>query len=134
MKKPALLLVFLAVVLAACAPRAPDPDRFAAKFFDHGKDAILDSLRDQKASDAQLNDAQNILARYERTAPGDIAAAIRAHQKLMMALSSGSDTATLLKLESERNPAQLKALRTIGNMHEEIATAVGARTWAAATT
>lgn len=129
-----IALLFLALAglsLAACAPRAPDPDRFATKFFDHGKETILDTLKDQKASDAQLKAATGILERYQKTAPADIAAALRTQQDLMYALTSGRDSATLLKLEAEQTPAQQKALRTIGGMHEELASAVGADTWKA---
>ena len=133
MKRIALLLLALAgLSLAACAPRAPDPDRFASKFFDQGKDAILDSLKDQKVSEPQLKAATSILERYQKTAPADIAAAMRAQQELMLALTSGRDSATLLKLEATQNPAQQKALRTIGSMHEELASAVGSDNWKAA--
>jgi len=46
MKRIALLLLALAgLSLAACAPRAPDPDHFAEKFFEHGKDSILDAMK-----------------------------------------------------------------------------------------
>jgi hypothetical protein len=132
MKRIALLFLALAgLSLVACAPRAPDPDRFAAKFFDHGKETILDTLKDQKVSEAQIKAATGILERYEKTAPGDIAAAMRAQQDLMLALTSGRDAATLLKLEADQNPVQQKALRTIGSMHEELAAAVGADTWKA---
>jgi len=132
MKHIALLLLALAgLSLAACAPHAPDPDRFAAKFFDQGKDAILDSLKDQKVGEPQLKAASSILERYEKTAPADIAAAMRAQQELMLALTSGRDAATLLRLEASQNPAQQKALRTIGSMHEELASAVGSDTWKA---
>lgn len=132
MKRIALLLLALAgLSLAACAPRAPDPDRFAAKFFDQGKDAILDSLKDQKVSEPQLKAASSILERYQKTAPADIAAAMRAQQELMLALTSGRDSATLLKLDANQTPAQQKALRTIGAMHEELASAVGGDTWKA---
>jgi len=132
MKRIVLLLLALAgLSLAACAPRAPDPDRFATKFFDHGKETILDVLKDQKASEVQIKAASGILERYEKTAPADIAAAMRAQQELMLALTSGSDSATLLKLEANQNPLQHKALRTIGSMHEELASAVGADTWKA---
>jgi len=132
MKRIALLLLAIAgLSLAACAPHAPDPDRFATKFFDQGKDAILDSLKDEKASEAQLKAATGILDRYEKTAPHEIAAFMRAQQELMLALTSGRDSATLLKLEAAQNPLQQKALQTIGSMHEELASAVGADTWKA---
>lgn len=130
MKRTALLLLALTgLTLAACAPRAPDPDRFAVKFFEHGKDTILDVLKDQKVDDAQLKAARGILDRYEPTARREVAAAMRAQQELMLGVASGRDSAALLKLEADQNRVQDQALRTIGRMHEELASAVGAGKW-----
>lgn len=130
MKRIALLLLALTgLSLAACAPRAPDPDRFAAKFFDHGKKSILHAIKDQKVSESQLAAARGILDRYEPNAQRDMASAMRAQQALMLALSSGGDSATLLKLEADQNKVQDQALRTIGSMHEELASAVGPEKW-----
>jgi hypothetical protein len=130
MKRIALLLLALAgLSLAACAPRAPDPDNFAEKFFEHGKDSILDAMKDQKVGETQLATARGIIDRFEPNARRDMAVAMRAQQALMMALSSGSDSAALLKLEADQHQAQDQALRTIGRMHEELATAVGPEKW-----
>lgn len=130
MKRTALMLLALTgLTLAACAPRAPDPDRFAVKFFEHGKDAILDVLKDQKVDDARLKVARGILDRYEPTARREVAAAMRAQQDLMLGVASGRDSAALLKLEADQNRVQDQALRTIGRMHEELASAVGAEKW-----
>jgi len=94
MKRIALLFLALAgLSLAACAPRAPDPDRFAEKFFEHGKDSILDAMKDQKVSESQLASARSILERYEPNAQREMASAFRAQQELMLALSSGRDSA-----------------------------------------
>jgi len=130
MKRTALMLLALTgLTLAACAPRAPDPDRFAVKFFEHGKDAILDVLKDQKVDDARLKVARGILDRYEPTARREVAAAMRAQQDLMLGVASGRDSAALLKLETDQNRVQDQALRTIGRMHEELASAVGTEKW-----
>lgn len=130
MKRIALLLLALVgLSLAACAPRAPDPDRFAAKFFEHGKETILHAMKDQKVSESQLTTARGILDRYEPGAQREMAAAMRAQQELMLALTSGRDSATLLKLEADQNRVQDQVLRTIGRMHEELASAVGAEKW-----
>ncbi len=130
MKRTALMLLAVAgLALAACAPHAPDPDRFAVKFFEHGKDTILDVLKDQKVDDAQLKAAQGILDRYEPTARREVAAAMHAQQELMLAVASGRDSATLSKLGADQNQTQDQALRTIGRMHEELASAVGAEKW-----
>ena len=130
MKRIALLLLALAgLSLAACAPRAPDPDRFAEKFFEHGKDSILDAMKDQKVSESQLAAARGIIDRHQPGAQREMAAAMRAQQELMLALSSGRDSATLLKLESDQNKVRDQVLRTIGRMHEELASAVGTEKW-----
>ena len=130
MKRIALLILALAgMSLAACAPRAPDPDRFATHFFEHGKESILDAMKDQKVSEAQLATARGILDRHEPNAQREMAAAMRAQQALMLALSSGRDSATLLQLEADQHQTQDQALRTIGRMHEELASAVGPEKW-----
>jgi len=130
MKRIALLLLALAgLSLAACAPRAPDPDRFAEKFFEHGKDSILDAMKDQKVGESQLAAARGIIDRHEPNARREMAAAVRAQQALMLALTSGNDSATLLRLEADQHKVQDQALRTIGIMHEELASAVGPEKW-----
>jgi hypothetical protein len=130
MKRIALLLLALTgLSLAACAPRAPDPDRFAAKFFEHGKESILDAMKDQKVSESQLAAARGIIDRHEPNARREMAAAVRAQQALMLALTSGNDSATLLRLEADQHKVQDQALRTIGIMHEELASAVGPEKW-----
>jgi len=58
-----------------------------------------------------------------------MAAAVRAQQALMLALTSGNDSATLLRLEADQHKVQDQALRTIGIMHEELASAVGPEKW-----
>ena len=130
MKRIALLLLALAgLSLAACAPRAPVPDHFSEKFFEHGKESILDAMKDQKVGESQLAAARGILDRHEPNARREMAAAMRAQQELMLALTSGRDSATLLRLEADQHKVQDQALRTIGRMHEELASAVGPEKW-----
>jgi len=57
---------------------------------------------------------------------------MRAQQELMLAVTSGRDSATLLKLDADQNRVQELALRTIGGMHEELASAVGPEKWKSA--
>jgi len=133
MKSIALLLLALTgLSLAACAPHAPDPDRFASKFVEHGKDAILDALKDQKVSEDQLKTARSIFEKHESAAQREVASAMRAQQELMLAVSSGRDSATLLKLDADQHRTQDQALRTIGQIHDELQTAVGTEKWKAA--
>lgn len=130
MKRIALFLLAVAgLSLAACAPHAPDPDRFAVKFFEHGRDSILDTLKDQKVAEPQLKAASDVLDRFQKEAEHNMAVAFRAEQNLMLGLASGRDSAALLKLDEEQNRAQEQALRTIGHMHEELAAAVGDEAW-----
>ena len=132
MKRIALLLLALVgLSLAACAPRAPDPDRFAEKFFEHGKETIIDAIKDQKASEAQLTAVRGIFDRHEPNAKREIAAAMRTQQELMLALTSGRDSASLLKIDADQNKAQEQVLRTVGGLHEELAAAVGSDKWKA---
>ena len=132
MKHTALLLLALTgLSLAACAPRAPDPDRFSTNFFEHGKEAILDTLEDQKVDESRLTAARGIIDRNEANVKRETAAAMRAQQELMLALASGRDSATLLRLDTEQNRTQEQALRTIGRMHEELESALGTETWKA---
>ncbi len=130
MKRTALLLLALAgLSLAACVPRAPDPERFSTNFFEHGKDAILDTLEDQKVDESRLTAARGILYRHQPNVLRETAAVMRAQQEVMLALASGRDSATLLRLYAEQNRTQEQGLRTIGRMHEELESAVGAETW-----
>lgn len=130
MKRIALLLLALAgLSLAACAPRAPDPERISTSFFEHGRKAILDTLKDQKVDEARITAARGILFRHQPDVQRETAAVMRAQQELMLALSSGRDSATLLRLDAEQSRTQQQALRTIGRMHEELESAVGAETW-----
>lgn len=133
MKRTVLLLLALAgLSLAACAPRAPDPDRFAVKFFEHGRDTLLDALKDQDVGAEKLKAATAILDRYEKDTERNIAEAMRTQQELMLALTSGRDSATLLKLEADQTRVREQALRGIGSMHEELAATVGAQAWSGA--
>lgn len=135
MKRTVLVLLALAgLSLAACAPRAPDPDRFATKFFEHGKDTLLDVLKDQNVGEEKLKAATDILNRYEKDTEHNIAAAMRAQQELMLALTSGRNSATLLKLEADQARVREQALRGIGRMHEELESTVGDQAWKGAST
>jgi len=86
-------------------------------------------MKDQKVGESQLAAARGILDRYEPNAKREMATAMRGQQELMLALSSGRDSATLLRLEAGQHRAQDQALRTIGRMHEELASAVGPEKW-----
>jgi len=126
----ALLVLLLFLTLSACF-RPPEPDSFGRWFFGEGKEMIMDNLERQEASKAQTDQAQAILDRYEKTAPGEIAEAYRRHQALFLAITSGKNTATLLRLEQDFRGAHEKSLRSLGRMHEELEAAVGDKTWQA---
>lgn len=123
---------FLALTVSACAPHAPDPDRFAQHFFHEGKESILAALEDQQVPPAKLDQAKSIIARYEQSVPKEVAAAMRAHEELLLAVTSGRDGSTLLGLEQELHRRQETALRSIGAMHEELQREVGAGVWQSA--
>ena len=102
-------------------------------------DAGLASLAaDQRIAEleAQLQEANQKALRagaelenYRKRAQREMAAAMHAQQELMLALTSGRDSATLLKLEADQNKVRDQVLRTIGRMHEELASAVGTEKW-----
>jgi hypothetical protein len=123
---------FLALTATACVPHAPDPDKFAQHFFHDGRESILSALENQHVPPAQLDQAKSIITRYEQTVPNEIAAALRAHEDLLLAVTSGRDSGTLLGLEQESHRKQETALRSIGAMHEELQREVGAGVWQSA--
>jgi hypothetical protein len=124
----ALLLVAL---LSACAWHA-DTDKRAHKFFDEGRDMILSALKRQDASEAQLKDARAILDRHEKTVPTEIAGVFRKQRAVLRGITSGQNSEQLATLDTDLHKTSDPALRSIGRMHEELAAAVGDKTWKAA--
>jgi siroheme synthase (precorrin-2 oxidase/ferrochelatase) len=131
--KPSLALLWLLVaVIGACAPRF-DPDSFAQRFFDHGRKTILAAVEDQNLAPAQHEQASQILDKYERTTVAEIAAVLRSHQDLMLAIGAGGNSGTLANREQELHRRQEQALRSLGRMHEELETSLGPGPWKAVT-
>lgn len=132
MKYLRLLAVGLLVALSACTWRA-DPDKHAREFFDEGRDMIMSTLKKQDATEAQLQAAKEVLLRNKPTLPPEIADVLRKQQALFRGITSGQDSATLTRLEADLHQSNEKAVQAIGRMHEELATAVGDKTWKATT-
>jgi hypothetical protein len=132
MKTVRLLAVGLLVALSACTWR-PDPDKHAREFFDEGRDTIMSTLKKQDATDAQLQAAKTVLLQNKSSLPPEIADVLRKQQTLLRAIVTGQDSATLTKLEADLHQSNEKAVRAIGQMHEELAAAVGDKTWKATT-
>lgn len=128
MKPLRLLTIVLLVAVSACTWH-PDPDRHARKFFDEGREMIIDALKKQDATEPQLKAAEAVLAKYQPTLPGEIATVMRKQRDLFRGVATGRDSATLVRLETELHQTHEATVRTIGRMHEEIGTAVGAATW-----
>ncbi len=128
MKSRHLIAVVLMVAVSACTWR-PDPDEHARDFFDEGHEMIIKALKKQDATDPQLKAAEAVLAKYQPTLPGEIATVMRKQRDLFRAVATGQDSATLTRREAELHQAHEGTVRTIGRMHEEIGTAVGATTW-----
>lgn len=128
MKYRHLIAVALTVVVSACAWH-PDPDRHARRFFEEGQETIIKALKKQDATDQQLAAAEAVLAKYQPTVPGELATVMRRQRDLFRAVATGQDSATLARLETELHQAHEGTVRTIGRMHEEIGSAVGATTW-----
>lgn len=132
MKTLRFLAVGLLVALSACVWR-PDPDKHAREFFDDGRDMIMSTLKKQDASEAQLEAAKAVLKRNKPTLPPEIADVLRKQQALFRGITSGQDSATLTRLEADLHQSNEKAVLAIGHMHEELAAAVGDKTWKATT-
>jgi len=133
MKRYSLWIFMVAMtVLTGCAMHRT-PEHYARSFFENGRESIIKALKNQDASPAQLDQARAILDRSEPTVTGNIAALLRSQQDVVLGVTSGDDTAQLLALEEKMHLAHEVALRSIGQMHEEIHAAVGDKIWAAAT-
>lgn len=125
------LLPLLILGLTACGMHR-DPDRIAESFFDRGESKILKSLKKNDATSAQLERAREILTRSKPDVTRDLAQLFRQHRGLMLAVTSGKDSSTLLDLEGTLHRAHEQTLQRIGKMHEELRGAVGEKTWQAA--
>jgi len=132
MKSLRLLAVGMLVVVAACAWR-PNPEKHAREFFDEGRDMIMSTLKKQDASEAQLQAAKAVMRSKKPTLPPEIADVLRKQQALLRAIVTGQDSTALAKLEADLHQSNEKAVHAIGQMHEELATAVGEKTWKATT-
>jgi len=127
------LTLLLVAMLSACAWHA-DTDKRAQMFFDEGRDMILSALKRQEAGETQLKDARAILERHEKTVPTEIAGAFRKQRALFRGITSGQNSEQLSALETELHRTSEQTLRSLGRMHEELAVAVGDKTWKAAMT
>jgi hypothetical protein len=74
-----------------------------------------------------------VLGRHKPEVVSDIAGLFRRQQEMILAVTSGKKTTTLLELDEKLHAAHLEAVRAIGRMHEELEDAVGAPLWAAVT-
>lgn len=128
MKFRYLIAVLLVVAVSACTWR-PDPDRHARQFFEEGQEMIIKALKKQDATDPQLKAAEAVLAKYQPTLPGELAQVLRKQRDLFRAVATGQDSGTLARLEAELHQVHEGTVRSIGRMHEEIGSAVGATTW-----
>jgi len=132
MKILRLMAVAALALLAACSFRM-DPDKHAHKFFDEGRDMILSSLKKQDLPEAQIKGARAVLDRHEAAITGEIAGVFRQQRSLFRGITSGQGSEQLVQLESALHKSNEQAVRSIGRMHEELATTVGEPAWKAAT-
>ncbi len=126
-----LLLLSALLIASGCAPRW-DADTQARRFFDRGRAHILAALEEEKASSAQLERARAVLGRHEPEVVAAIAGLFRRQQDMLLAVTSGKKTVTLLELDEQLHATHLEAVRAIGRMHEELESVVGAPLWTAA--
>ena len=124
-------ILILLLALSGCAHHRSTDDH-AKAFFDDGRSYILKYLKKQDVSQEQIERAKAILDRDEARVTRDIAAAFSTHKEMLFAVTTGKDSATLAPLENSAHLAQAQAVRSIGQMHEALQTAVGAEKWDAA--
>lgn len=122
---PALMLV------AGCGLNKK-PEDHAQHFFNRGKDRILDALKQAKATPEQLARAHGVFDRSEKPTVAHIGAVLDEQRHLFIAVAAGKTQQALLAIEQNLHAAQMRAAQTIGQMHEELAAAVGTPTWTAA--
>jgi hypothetical protein len=123
-------ILILLLALTGCAHHRTT-DEHAKAFFEDGRSYILKSLKKQDASREQLDSAKAILDREEAEVTRHIAASFHAQKDVLFAVTTGKDSATLVPLENSAHQAQAEAVRSIGQMHEALQTAVGPDMWKA---
>lgn len=125
-------ILILLLTLTGCAHHRTS-DQHAKAFFEDGRSYILKSLKKQDASQEQLDRAKAILDREEAEVTRYIAASFQAHKEMLFAVTTGKDSATLVPLENSAHLAQAQTVRSIGQMHDALQTAVGPELWKATT-
>lgn len=129
--KLGFLVTSLAVVLTACSfPKTPEAK--ASWFFDKGQDVIMDSLSDQHLSDQKMEAAREVIKKHRPRVISALSQAFRAEHDTFRAIYSGEDRPALTAQGGRLHQAQQTTLQAIGNMHEDLANAVGRKAWNAA--
>ena len=121
-----------ALILAAGCSFDKKPEDHAQHFFNKSKDHILSALKKAAATPEQLARANGVFDRTEKETVAHIGAMLEQQRNLFMAVAAGKTQPALLAIEETLHAAQVRAARDIGQMHEDIASAVGASTWTAA--
>jgi hypothetical protein len=125
------LLAIITLGVAACAPRF-NPERAAQGFMDKGEQKIVKAIEESKGTPEQIAKAKAVIGRHKPAIVSDIKNMFDEHREVMLVVTSGAQTNDLLAREKSLHAAQERAARSIGKMHEELASSVGPSTWASA--
>ncbi len=124
-------MLLIGLTLTACGlPKTPEDH--ANRFFDHGRQQIIASLKKQDLSEDALNAARDIIAQHEDTVREKLTASMRDRHALFSNLVGGADAHTLLQLQAKLDASQGEALQAIGALHEALAASVGEQVWRSA--
>lgn len=128
---PLVALIPALMLTVGCGFNKKSEDH-AQHFFNKGKDHILTALKKTGATPQQLAVANGVFNRTEMLTVTHIGTVLDQQKKLFMAVAAGKKQPALLALEEDLHTAQMRAIQNIGQMHEDLETAVGTPTWVAA--
>lgn len=130
MQRSALTLVF-SLYLAFLSGCALDrrPEDHAEHFFKKGQENILSALKRAGATAEQTQAAERILARDKSAVVADVGRLLQGHRSVFAEVATGADTDELLKLETQFHATHRNTLRSVGDMHAALRSAVGDDIW-----
>ena len=127
-----LLSLFMVALLAAGCARPKGPEEHAQWFFEKGEAMIIKSLKKQDATEDQLKQAQSVIDRHESQVTRDLAALFGKHRAMFSDLIGGEGESTLVADGRAFHSEHVKALKSIGAMHDDLSRTIGTELWAAA--
>jgi len=129
--KSLFFLPLMLAFVAGCMGPKTSEDK-AAWFYGKGEDMVIDSLKDQNASDAKVEAAQKVIDQYRKKVNVALGSYIKVHKAVMEAIIGGKTGADLVKAENKAHEEHVKVLTLMGKMHDELESTVGKEIWLAA--